>query len=71
MKNLFFYLKNSAIEAANFYLDVWTGQQCDGSMVSNRSDPIDFLDVFYNRQQRNSYLGHLNPVEFERHLASH
>lgn len=36
-----------------------------------RQSIFEYIEVFYNRQRRHSYLGYLNPVEFERQFASH
>jgi transposase InsO family protein len=36
-----------------------------------RQSIFEYIEVFYNRQRRHSYLGYLNPVEFERQYASH
>jgi putative transposase len=30
-----------------------------------RADVFDYIERFYNRQRRHSYLGHLSPVEYE------
>ena len=30
-----------------------------------QADIFEYIDVFYNRQRRHSYLGYLTPVEFE------
>lgn len=30
-----------------------------------RADIFDYIEVFYNRQRRHSYLGHISPVQFE------
>ncbi len=31
---------------------------------------FEYIEVFYNRQRRHSYLGYVSPVEYERHNAS-
>ena len=35
-----------------------------------RQSIFEYIEIFYNRQRRHSYLGYLNPVEFERQFAS-
>lgn len=32
---------------------------------------FEYIEVFYNRQRRHSYLGYVSPVEYERQSASH
>ena len=32
---------------------------------------FEYIEVFYNRQRRHSYLGYISPVEYERRFASH
>ena len=32
---------------------------------------FDYIEVFYNRQRRHSYLGYLSPAEYERQCAPH
>jgi len=31
-----------------------------------RADVFDYIEVFYNRSRRHSYLGQVSPVDFER-----
>jgi len=31
-----------------------------------QADIFEYIEVFYNRQRRHSYLGYLSPVEFEK-----
>jgi transposase InsO family protein len=33
--------------------------------LSARKDIFEYIEVFYNRQRRHSYLDYLSPVEFE------
>jgi putative transposase len=35
-----------------------------------RSDIFDYIEVFYNRTRRHSYLGQMSPSEFEKAAAS-
>ncbi len=35
-----------------------------------KTDIFDYIEVFYNRQRRHSYLGYLSPVEFEKKNAA-
>ena len=35
-----------------------------------RKSLFEYIEVFYNRQRRHSYLGYLSPVEYERRYAS-
>jgi transposase InsO family protein len=36
-----------------------------------RQSLFEYIEVFYNRQRRHSYLDYLSPVEYERQNASH
>jgi len=31
-----------------------------------RADIVDYIEMFYNCRRRHSYLGYMNPVEFEK-----
>jgi len=31
-----------------------------------KTDIFEYIEVFYNRQRRHSYLGYLSPVDFEK-----
>jgi len=33
-------------------------------------DIFDYIEIFYNRQRRHSYLGYLSPVDFEKKNAA-
>jgi putative transposase len=35
-----------------------------------RTSIFEYIEVFYNRQLRHSYLGYLSPVEFEQKIAA-
>ena len=35
-----------------------------------KTDIFDYIEVFYNRQRRHSYLGYLSPVDFEKKFAA-
>lgn len=39
--------------------------------VEAKQSLFEYIEVFYNRQRRHSYLGYVNPVEYERQNASH
>ena len=32
---------------------------------------FEYIEVFYNRRRRHSYLGYISPVKYERRYASH
>ena len=32
---------------------------------------FEYIEIFYNRQRRHSYLGYISPAEYERRSASH
>ncbi|MDH3354314.1 MAG: IS3 family transposase, partial [Chromatiales bacterium] len=32
---------------------------------------FEYIEIFYNRRRRHSYLGYLSPVEYEERYASH
>ena len=35
-----------------------------------KTDIFDYIEIFYNRQRRHSYLGYLSPVDFEKKNAA-
>jgi len=35
-----------------------------------KMDIFDYIEIFYNRQRRHSYLGYLSPVDFEKKNAA-
>jgi putative transposase len=37
--------------------------------VEAKQSLFEYIEVFYNRQRRHSYLGYLSPVEYERENA--
>ncbi len=45
----------------------------DGEFIETgeegRSDIFDYIEVFYNRTRRHSYLGQVSPYEFEKAAA--
>jgi transposase InsO family protein len=41
-------------------------QQNDPTRAAARKDVFEYIEVFYNRVRRHSYLGYKNPVDFEK-----
>ncbi len=41
-----------------------------GNRQEAKTDISDYIEIFYNRQHRHSYLGYLNPVDFEKRFAA-
>jgi putative transposase len=35
-----------------------------------KTDIFNYIEIFYNRQRRHSYLGYLSPVDFEKQHAA-
>ena len=41
------------------------------TMEEAKKSLFEYIEIFYNRQRRHSYLGYISPVEYERRSASH
>ncbi len=41
------------------------------TMTDAKQSLFEYIEIFYNRQRRHSYLGYISPVEYERRNASH
>ncbi|MBN4053781.1 IS3 family transposase [Haliea sp. AH-315-K21] len=48
----------------------WVDHQDYRTKQQAKQSLFEYIEVFYNRQRRHSYLGYLSPVEFERLYAS-
>jgi putative transposase len=48
----------------------WTDDKDYKTKAEARQSIFEYIEVFYNRQRRHSYLGYLSPVEYERQNAS-
>lgn len=48
----------------------WTDDLDYKTKAEARQSIFEYIEVFYNRQRRHSYLGYLSPVEYERQNAS-
>lgn len=49
----------------------WTDDKDYKTKADARQSIFEYIEVFYNRQRRHSYLGYLSPVEFERQSVPH
>jgi len=49
----------------------WTDDLDYKTKSEAKQSIFEYIEVFYNRQRRHSYLGYLSPVEYERQSASH
>jgi transposase InsO family protein len=49
----------------------WVDYQDYHTLAQAKQDLFEYIEVFYNRQRRHSYLGYLSPMEYERRNASH
>jgi transposase InsO family protein len=49
----------------------WVDGQDYRTKQDAKQSLFEYIEVFYNRQRRHSYLGYLSPVEYERQYASH
>lgn len=49
----------------------WVDDQDYKTKAEAKQSIFEYIEVFYNRQRRHSYLGYVSPVEYERQNASH
>ena len=49
----------------------WVDDQDYRTKQEAKQSLFEYIEVFYNRQRRHSYLGYLSPVEYEKQCASH
>ena len=49
----------------------WVDDQDYRTKQEAKQSLFEYIEVFYNRQRRHSYLGYPSPVEYEKQCASH
>jgi len=49
----------------------WVDDQDYHTYDQAKQDLFEYIEVFYNRQRRHSYVGYLSPMEYERQSVSH
>ena len=56
--------------APNFYDSYSQAIPWQGLLELAKADIFEYIEVFYNRQRRHSYLGYLSPADFEKKFAA-
>jgi putative transposase len=49
----------------------WVDDEDYRTRAEAKQSVFEYIEIFYNRQRRHSYLGYISPVEYERRNASH